>query len=192
MHIKQVLEMDDGIGPITCAGTVEYVTEQSEGEGKKGKWTRQFVVIKEGDSDIGVTLWNARYINKSERIIVCGKTQEYEGKITLSAKLQEAGQSKQQEGSQQSGGSSQEKKDVDWDAKERREHRGHGIHNATLLVVALAEVNQESRGMSPELVVEMAETYMNYVYNGKESVPEPSNEGRGGGEPPVGDDDIPF
>lgn len=77
---------------------------------------------------------------------------------------------------------------VDWDGKQRREFRSHAVHSATLLVVALAEVNKESRGMSPELVVQMAETYVNYVYNGKETVPNPP----GPSEPPVGDDDIPF
>ncbi len=86
-------------------------------------------------------------------------------------------------------------KPVDWDGKQQREFRSHAIHSATLLVVALAEVNKESRGMSPELVVQMAETYVKYVYNGRESVPnrEPADDG-GYGEPPVGfkPDDIPF
>ncbi len=82
---------------------------------------------------------------------------------------------------------------VDWDGKQQREFRSHAIHSATLLVVALAEVNEESRGMSPELVVQMAETYVKYVYNGREAVPnrEPAPDG-GYGLPPVGDDDIPF
>ncbi|KKN75843.1 hypothetical protein LCGC14_0377190 [marine sediment metagenome] len=84
-------------------------------------------------------------------------------------------------------------KPVDWDGKQQREFRSHAIHSATLLVVALAEVNKESRGMSPELVVQMAETYVKYVYNGRESVPnrEPADDG-GYGEPPVGDSDLPF
>lgn len=87
---------------------------------------------------------------------------------------------------------------VDWDGKQQREFRSHAIHSATLLVVALAEVNKESRGMSPELVVQMAETYVKYVYKDREAVPNnqgPANWERQPGEdgpPPPGDDDIPF
>lgn len=88
-------------------------------------------------------------------------------------------------------------KPVDWDGKQQREFRSHAIHSATLLVVALAEVNKESRGMSPELVVQMAETYVKYVYNGREAVPNNQGGGQnpswvGDDPPPPGDSDIPF
>lgn len=191
MHIGQILELDEGISPVTCAGKTGYVGKQSEGEGKKGTWTRQFVVIKEGDDDIGVTLWNARYVKEGERIVVVGKTESYEGKITLSGKL------KDEEAKSSSSGQKEtsEKSDVDWDAKELREHRGYGIRDATQLVTTLAEINKDSKGMSPTLVKQIAEAYVQYVYNGPqfEDENEPVDETQQGrSEPPVEDDDIPF
>ncbi len=54
----------------------------------------------------------------------------------------------------------------DWDAKQLREHRGYAVRDATLLVMQLAEINQTAQGMKPDLVLEIAEKYINYIYNG--------------------------
>jgi hypothetical protein len=87
-----------------------------------------------------------------------------------------------------------EKTPVDWDAKELRERRGYAIRDATLLIVALAEINQESRGMTQDAVVEVAETYLKYMYHGKEAVPNPAPANwEPTDEPPIDDSDmIPF
>ncbi len=123
----------------------------------------------------------------------------YSGFWNSRATIIQDGQGQQPQGQpQQAAAAAIADKPVDWDGKQQREFRSHAIHSATLLVVALAEVSKESRGMSPELVVQMAETYVKYVYNGRESVPNvqgstPPQAADGGyGEPPVGDDDIPF
>ena len=78
------------------------------------------------------------------------------------------------------------KPETDWNAKDLREFRSHKIHDATNIVVALAQVNNDARGMSPELVIQISETFVKYVYNGREAVPNTQ------GQPPVDDDDIPF
>lgn len=76
MHIGQVLQLDAGVSPIQIAGTVTYVTNQSESPpGTAKAWTRQFIVLQEGNDKIGVTLWNCRYVKKGERISVKGKTE---------------------------------------------------------------------------------------------------------------------
>jgi hypothetical protein len=81
-------------------------------------------------------------------------------------------------------------KEVDWDAKELREKRGYAIRDAALLVTTLAEVSQNANGCSPELVQEIAEMFVTYVYNGPQD-PRDMSQGEPSRREPTGSD-LPF
>ncbi len=85
---------------------------------------------------------------------------------------------------------------VDWDGKQLREHRGHQLYNATLLVTKLAEIAGKTEGQNPGLIKEIAEELVQYIYNGPAARPTqpsgPNPDYVGDNPPPPKDDDIPF
>lgn len=179
MHIGQVLTLDEGIGPVECAGTVGYASDQQEGVGKKGAWTRQFIVLKEGNDDIGVTLWNARHIKNGERIVVKGTTQEYEGKITLSAKLSGNGQQSQPEQRQASNNNRKGSESV---SIERQ-----------VCVKAVGQIFQgEGSAMDIGTGIKWCCYFHKWIQDGKDIPTMAGTPVGSDDEPPIDDDDIPF
>jgi len=84
--------------------------------------------------------------------------------------------------------STNNKKDVDWDAKELRDARINALNNATKLVCLIAESNKEYTDNPADdptlltLIEKSAEVLVNYIYKGLSGVFNPGK--------PI--DDIPF
>lgn len=175
MHIGQILQCDEGASGLEAAGIVDFASDQTHGETQRGKaWSRQFVTLAEGSDKIGVTLWNCRVIHKGERICVTSaKTEkDRDGKICLSSRTLDGSTPAPQDAPP----SANDSQEVDWDAKNLRDHRGARLRDAVQLICALAEVNGKTQGLSPELAVEVAEQFVKYTYNGPQPQREPGQD----------------
>ena len=55
---------------------------------------------------------------------------------------------------------------VDWDAKDLRNARMNSLNNATLFITKLAEVTQNATWLSREQISKVANSFVDYIYNG--------------------------
>jgi len=92
MNINAILQLQPGMKPVEAAGQVTYATNQSEGVGQKGAWTRQFVVIEDQTGKIGVTLWDSAYAQKGSPIRFANAKTETNQKGELALTVNNVGQ----------------------------------------------------------------------------------------------------
>jgi hypothetical protein len=63
-----------------------------------------------------------------------------------------------------------------WDAKNLRDQRGARVRDATTFICTMAEVSNSANGLNPELIPEIAEKLVQYVYNGPQPQREPGQD----------------
>ena len=116
------------------------------------------------------------------------RTDEYNGEFRLRAMMIQPLQAVRQSPQAARQSSPAAKPEVDWDAKDKRTARMNGTNNATQLMILLAGTKK----LEPTLdnVLDMAEAIVGYIYEGRQTVSEPTQP-QDEVDMPTGDD-IPF
>lgn len=95
----------------------------------------------------------------------------------------------------QATGQAQDKKEVDWDAKDLRQARMNGLNNATRLICLLAEMTKNDTSLNTDHVKGVAGEFVDYIYHGLRmpgpATPNSAMSGEDSGPPPS-DDDVPW
>lgn len=192
MNIAQLKQLQAVDGWVDFSGQITEVKEMKVRTKKNRMMTK--VKLKDETDEIGAWIYSdLQQITPNQLIIANGMLKEYEHRRYIdyaTVKTTQPAPQNTQQDTPQPTGQANGKKDVDWDAKELREKRGYAIRDAVLVKTTLASVsNNIATHLSESSIFELAEKFVEYVYNGIDKATN-SYQRNPHEEPP--DDDIPF